>query len=1105
MNSFFGNFRLRIILALFVIGADSVCQPLIFKKINSGTKADIIKITQTQQQEVFFLTNKIFSFKDNKTTKLDFPTDGKISLFYALSTNDIWFTINQITSISVLYHSHDGITENIRSPFANIISSMYFTSAHSAVFAGFADIAVYEKGLFKILPPAPTNSSISKLYSKDCSSFWALSGLGELILYSNGIYKILPHNKVVKDFCFADMNDGFFLSEDSLYSISPTGIKYICGSTDFSKVSRMILLKDRTLLFCGEKGLVLSFRNGKLKRIKTTCTDDLIDINGTGYNDIWIVGRNGSMLFSGKHNYADDTQGNEGFSTHKLITYGINTDDEYGVAMADFNGDSKTDIYAVRIYEQNRLYINNLAESNKLTGEFGFAEESVIRNANGVISPRNNKAQNELKLGISVADLDNDGDQDIYLCYLNSLNKMLINNGRGYFRNVSEQKYRACENMKRSNSVVFADVDIDVDLDMFVANEQGTNRLYENNGTGHFTDITKTSGLSSVGGGMCASFADVNNDGLPDLCVSFWYPTNKLYINATQNGHIYFRDITKLTDISKATPSKSNAVAFADINNDGFTDLFIANRNIPNKLYLNNGDGIFTDKTNEYFDNENFMTNGAVFADFDLDGFQDLYITNVGDNVLYKNMGGKCFQDVTSQFGAELSGYCTGCATGDVDNDGDPDLYVANYINGNSSLFLNITEKKSFVKLKLYGVLSNKDAIGAKVWLYKTLEISKKGVLAGYREINGGNGYASISAKEMIFGIEKGANYYALVKFPSSDDTLRLYNLVAGNIKEIYELEGLAALYEQSRKRFVHFFIDQENQPEIVKYILILLLIVFYNLKLHQSKWNFAVNTWLATGFIFIIFIFTNQFLLFEWPSVLFFIAPSIAIGLLVMLHLFIGRILMRRLAQKEKHELREKLSRDLHDDLASTLGSISIYAETLKGMNEPERHDFKKLSAKIAALNQSALQSISDIIWMTSPRNDTLQSLVSKTNNYMFEILTDNNINFRSSLDIPDEPIVLKEKIRNDAFLILKEGLHNIIRHSGAKNVAFKAELIDNHCTILLTDDGVGMSENAALKKGSHGNGLVNMRRRAQESGINFSILPAQNSGVEIRLHFKI
>ena len=109
---------------------------------------------------------------------------------------------------------------------------------------------------------------------------------------------------------------------------------------------------------------------------------------------------------------------------------------------------------------------------------------------------------------------------------------------------------------------------------------------------------------------------------------------------------------------------------------------------------------------------------------------------------------------------------------------------------------------------------------------------------------------------------------------------------------------------------------------------------------------------------------------------------------------------------------MREKLSRDLHDDLASTLGSISIYAETLKGMDEPSQSDFKKLSVKIAGLTQSALQSISDIIWMTSPRNDSLQSLISKTSNYMLEILTDNHINFTSAIEIPDDPVILKEKI---------------------------------------------------------------------------------------------
>ncbi|MFZ4547758.1 MAG: sensor histidine kinase, partial [Bacteroidales bacterium] len=456
-------------------------------------------------------------------------------------------------------------------------------------------------------------------------------------------------------------------------------------------------------------------------------------------------------------------------------------------------------------------------------------------------------------------------------------------------------------------------------------------------------------------------------------------------------------------------------------------------------------------------------------------------------------------------FGAELSGYCTGCATGDVDNDGDPDLYVANYINGNSNLFLNISEKKSFVKITLHGVRSNKDAIGAKVWLYKSVSNSTKGVLAGYRELNGGSGYASVSAKEMIFGVEKGSNYFALIKFPSSKDTLRLNKLVAGDVMEINELEGLSAFLYESKNRLIHFFINQENQPEIIKYILIILLLVTYNLKLFKNKLKNVINTWLATGFIFAVFVFSNQFLLFQWPTLAYFTSPLIVLSLLIMFHLFISRILMRRLAQKEKQELREKLSRDLHDDLASTLGSISIYAETLKGMNEPEKYDFKKLSAKIAGLNQSALQSISDIIWMTSPRNDSLQSLVSKTSNYMFETLTDNNINFSSTLDIPDTPILLKEKIRNDSFLIMKEGLHNIIRHSGAKNVAFKAELINNNCTISLKDDGVGMHSNSTIKKGSHGNGLVNMRRRAQESGIDFSILPTPNSGVEIRLHFKI
>jgi signal transduction histidine kinase len=210
-------------------------------------------------------------------------------------------------------------------------------------------------------------------------------------------------------------------------------------------------------------------------------------------------------------------------------------------------------------------------------------------------------------------------------------------------------------------------------------------------------------------------------------------------------------------------------------------------------------------------------------------------------------------------------------------------------------------------------------------------------------------------------------------------------------------------------------------------------------------------------------------------------------------------------LAQKEKLNLREKLSRDLHDELASTLGSISIYAETLKKITEPQQAELKKLPIKIAGLTHSALQSVSEIIWMTSPRNDSLQSVISQSSNYMMELLNDNNINYRPSVEIPDEPIVLHEQIRNNLFLILKEGLHNIIRHSKSKNVEFHARFASGKCTISLKDDGVGMADSMQVKSGWHGNGLINIRKRAQESGIELSIHSGEGTGTEIVMQFKI
>ena len=1075
-------------------------QSFSFRKVNSGTRAKIQSVFICRDNSAYFFTDRIYRLENNFWEKIGFLKTDQISCFYPVSAGDFWFTVDEIISTSIIYHYHRGIIEKMNTPFVNHTNMVYAISPAKSIFSGYGEMAVWENDSFRLLPFLPAYYYYNRFYAADVNKFWCSTVNGELFLCRDGVFERKLPDRYVRDFCFSDPDNGFVVTDDGLYQVGKSGILLIHPDVNMQYVNKMHLYKKETVIMVGDSGLFMTWSGGKISRLDLGCREKLTGIASSDAGEIWICGEDGCLLYQGNRQFPPYIESHNGFVTDKLINFSINLDDEYGVAMADFNGDHKPDIYAVRIFEKNKLYINHIAAPDKLVTNRMFNEETIRLNALGSLNTRSENDPNELKLGVAAADVDNDGDQDLYICYLNTKNRLLLNGGRGYFRNVSVQSNRACENMHRSNAAAFADVDNDRDLDLFVTNEEGSNRLFINDGTGHFADITGSSGLASERGGMCTSFADVNSDGLPDLCVTFWNLPNKLYLNESDGERIHFREVKGPGGISQEPVAKSNGVAFADVNNDGFPDLFIANRNSGNKLYLNDGSGNFTDKTGEYFEPASYMSNGVVFADFDLDGFTDLYLTNVGGNVLYKNQEGRRFTDMTSEFSAELGGYCTGSAAGDVDNDGDPDFYVANYINGNSQLFLNITARKTFVKIKLHGVRSNRDAVGAKVWLYKT----KSGALAGYREINAGNGYGSTSEKEMIFGVDSMEEYYALVKFPSSHDTLKLNTIRAGAMLDISESKGLKAFYTLARSSIVRFFSDRENQPEIIKYSLIILLLVLFNPRHRRILRNIGTVRWTSNFVIFLVFVFFNTLFLFRWPSVSFFYAPAIALGWLAFAHLLIERVLLKRQMQHEKVELREKLSRDLHDDLASTLGSVSIYADTMKKMDGTSSAEFRKLSTKIAGLTQTALHSVSDIIWMTSPRNDSLQSLVSKTNNYCFEILTDNHIGFQSDIRIPNDPVILSEGIRNNLFLILKEATNNIIRHARARNVEFNVVAEGSFCSVSLKDDGVGIAFSQQPKGGSHGNGLVNMRRRAGESGMDFKI-GSPEQGTEILIRFKI
>ena len=178
----------------------------------------------------------------------------------------------------------------------------------------------------------------------------------------------------------------------------------------------------------------------------------LTDLSFAGNEEVWIAGTKGVLLYLGKRHLPPFEKGNPGFSSFKLTNFNIDLDNEYGVALADLNGDGKVDIFSVCISDYNRLFINIMESVTDSIKENFFREEGFIRKSEGTFDTKSESSYAELKLGVTVADIDNDGDEDIYICYLNSKNKLLLNNGSGMFRDVSLQPNRACDNFNRSNA-----------------------------------------------------------------------------------------------------------------------------------------------------------------------------------------------------------------------------------------------------------------------------------------------------------------------------------------------------------------------------------------------------------------------------------------------------------------------------------------------------------------------------------------------------------------------------------------------------------------------------------------------------------------------------
>jgi hypothetical protein len=207
---------------------------------------------------------------------------------------------------------------------------------------------------------------------------------------------------------------------------------------------------------------------------------------------------------------------------------------------------------------------------------------------------------------------------------------------------------------------------------------------FQNNGDGTFSERTAESGLAEQLGGLNLIQADYDNDGCMDILVlrgGWEFPMRKSLLHNNCNGT--FTDVTRESGLWNTTSSTQTAV-WADIDNDGFLDLFAGSENGASQLFRNKGDGTFEDISEAAGVRRSTFVKAVVAADYDNDGYVDFYLSNYnGNNLLYHNNHNRTFTEVGKQAGVQAPWRSFAAWFFDYDNDGWPDLFVNSYYISN--------------------------------------------------------------------------------------------------------------------------------------------------------------------------------------------------------------------------------------------------------------------------------------------------------------------------------------------------------------------------------------------------------------------------------------
>jgi len=504
------------------------------------------------------------------------------------------------------------------------------------------------------------------------------------------------------------------------------------------------------------------------------------------------------------------------------------------VAVGDYDNDGYDDLFMTdsEVGKPNHLFHNN--------GDLTFTDVAEQAGVAGGNDP------SSIVSDAIWFDYDNDGLPDLLVARFGTP-ILYHNEGHGKFKDVTAGS--GLTKFGNTIAVIAFDFDNDGYLDLLFGNyfqpvnllslkdphvlpnnlDAATNgggvTLWRNTGHGSFQDVTEKAGLGKITGWtLDVGHGDFNNNGLQDIYVACDFGTDHVFLN---NGDGTFREVTE-----KATgwdTKKGMNVDVADYNNDGLLDIYVTNiyddyMKECAMLWQNLGDGTFVDVSSDVGVCDTGWGWAAKFADFDNDGWQDLFVVNglrsagsdnylpvllpmlttpgidfsdvnnwpdIGDRSwsgyqrkrFFHNQGNATFQEIGATVGVNNDRDGRGIAIIDIDNDGRLDIVQTN-ANQAPILYHNVSGNVgNWVELKLMGTKSNRDGIGARVQL-------QAGGLTQIRELDGGNGYAGQSMHRVHFGIGASNKIDALrIRWPSG--RVEIFDVPINTFTSVQEGSGI--------------------------------------------------------------------------------------------------------------------------------------------------------------------------------------------------------------------------------------------------------------------------------------------------------------------------